>query len=58
MQEEIKNHLKLITKRIEKLSQENQMKFGYNTKSARLRLLTELVREQVEQESRDWKTTR
>ncbi len=48
MQEEIRNHLKLVTKRIEKLSQECQIKNGYNVRTARLRLLTELVREQID----------
>ena len=48
MQEEIRNHLKLVTKRVEKLSQESQIKNGYNVKTARLRLLTELVREQID----------
>lgn len=48
MQEEIRNHLKLVTKRVEKLSQESQIKNGYNVRTARLRLLTELVREQID----------
>jgi hypothetical protein len=46
MQDEIKNQLKLITKRIDKLVQESQLKVGYNQQTARLRLLAELTREQ------------
>lgn len=48
MQEDIKNQLKLITKRIDKLAQESQAKVGFNTQTSRLRLLAELVREQAE----------
>lgn len=48
MQEDIKNQLKTITKRIDKLAQENQSRYGFNQRTARLRLLTELVREQAE----------
>jgi hypothetical protein len=48
MQEDIKNQLKLITKRIDKLAQESQTKVGFNQKTARLRLLAGLAREQSE----------
>ncbi len=48
MQEDIKSQLKTITKRIDKLAQESQSKVGFNQKTARLRLLSELAREQSE----------
>lgn len=48
MQEEIKNQLKLLTKRIDKLAKESQAQVGFNTQTSRLRLLAELVREQAE----------
>lgn len=48
MQEDIKNQLRLITKRIDKLSKESEITFAFNQKTARLRLLGELVREQVD----------
>lgn len=48
MQDDIKNHLKMILKRIDKLSKESLLKQGYNSRTARLRLLAELVREQVD----------
>lgn len=48
MKEEIKSQLKLITKRIDKLAKESQVKVGFNTQTSRLRLLAELVREQAE----------
>ena len=48
MQEEIKNQLLLISKRIDKLTKESEVNFGFNQKTARLRLLGELVREQAE----------
>ncbi len=48
MQEEITRHLKLVTKRIDKMAKESQDQKGFNMETSRLRLLTELVREQVE----------
>jgi hypothetical protein len=48
MQEDIKNQLKTITKRIHKLAQESQTKFGFSQKTARLRFLAELAQEQSE----------
>lgn len=48
MQDEINQNLKIITKRIEKLASESQIKQGFNQHTSRLRLLAELVREQAE----------
>ena len=48
MQDEINQHLRIITKRIEKLASESQIKQGFNQHTSRLRLLAELAREQAE----------
>lgn len=50
MEDEIKSRLKFLTKRIDKLSQESFLKSGYSHQTARLRLLTELVREQLNEQ--------
>lgn len=48
MTEEIKNQMKFITKRLDSSAQECFEKNGYSEKTARLRLLAELAREQTE----------
>lgn len=48
MTDDLKNQLRLIAKRIDKLTHENQKKDGYTQRTARLKLLAELVREQAD----------
>lgn len=51
MDNELKSHLKLITKRIDSAAMESMKANGFSEKTARLRLLAELVREQVESQA-------
>lgn len=48
MQEDIKNQIKSICKRLDKMAQESHSAKGYCQQTARLRLLAEVVREQTE----------
>lgn len=48
MQEDIQNHIRIILKRIDKLAQESSAVQGFNSYTNRLKLLSELVREQTE----------
>lgn len=48
MQEDIKNQIKNLAKHLEKTADENQRNEGYSTKTARLRLVAEIVKEQTD----------
>ncbi|MEY4617077.1 MAG: hypothetical protein RJB66_2037 [Pseudomonadota bacterium] len=48
MQEDVKNQIRLLVKQIERLADESQTNEGYTVKTSRLRLLTEIVKEQTE----------
>lgn len=48
MQEDIKNQIKILAKHLEKTADENQRNEGYSTKTARLRLVAEIVKEQTD----------
>ena len=48
MDEDVKIILKNVSKRIEKISAEQLNKSGFNTKTSRLKFLSELVIEQIQ----------